>query len=228
MDRVLGSRGAERVVQTLDALKRTGSNILLVGSGVTGAHEAACRRLCGPTDADRRYRVVVTDEQRPMVSCEHGHDHDEHGGLHTIAYGTETAQPAATAENGNGPVVSSSRSPDPLEALGLEVIDAIDAIETDAGGLEPSELRVCVDSLATLFQEHDTENVFGLVHVVGSRIEQAGGMGHYHLPVAADHDAVRLLEPLFDATVELRDERGRYEQRWSLEDRDLQTEWVPL
>lgn len=223
MDRALGSRGAERVVQTLDALKRTGSNILLVGSGVTGAHEAACRRLCGPTDADRRYRVVVTDEQRPMVTCEH----DKHGGVRTIAYGAgETAPAAATAEN--GPVVRSSRSPEPLEALGLEVIDAIDAIEADAGGLEPSELRVCVDSLATLFKEHDTENVFGLLHVVSSRIEQAGGMGHYHLPVAADHDAVRLLEPIFDATVELRETGGRYEQRWALEDRDLQTEWVPL
>ncbi|ARS88715.1 DUF7504 family protein [Natrarchaeobaculum aegyptiacum] len=222
MDRAIGDRGAVRVVQTLDALKRTGSNILLVGSSVTGAHEMACRRLCGHADADRRYRLVVTDERRPMASC----DHDDRGNVRSIIYDAPETTAAPTAER--DPAERSSRSPDPLEALGLEVIDAIDAIESEADGLGPSELRVCVDSLATLFQEHDTESVFRLVHVVSSRIEQAGGMGHYHLPVAADHEAVRLLEPMFDATVELRGERGGYEQRWSLDDRGLETDWVPL
>lgn len=223
MDREIGGRGEARVVQTLDALKRTGSNILLVGSGVTGAHEAACHRLCGRVDDDRRYRVVVTDAERPMASC----DHDHGTTVRTITYDDPETTPSATSTDA-GSTASSRRSPDPLESVGLEVIDAIDAIEADASDLGPSELRVCVDSLATLFQEHDTESVFKLVHVVSSRIEQADGMGHYHLPIAADHDAVKLLDPMFDATVELRGERDRYEQRWSLDDRDLETDWVPL
>lgn len=223
MDRAIGDRGAARVVQTLDALKRTGSNILLVGSTVTSAHDVACHRLCGRVDGDRRYRVVVTDGGRSTASC----DHDDRGTVRTITYDAPETT-ATTTTGATNSATSTSRSPDSLEALGLEVIDAIDTIESEAGELGPSELRVCVDSLATLFQEHDTESVFRLVHVVSSRIEQAGGMGHYHLPVAADHDAVRLLEPMFDATVELRGEHDRYEQRWSLDDQDLETGWVPL
>lgn len=205
----IGCDGGDRVARGLDALKRRGSNILLVGAGSSGAHDVACRRLCG-TARDPRYRLFVTDESTGAAS--HSID-DERS--RSIDY--ESIARTSTDAAGS-----------PLEALGLDVIETIDAFDADADGLAPSQLRVCVGPLATLLQEHDTERVFRLVHVVSSRIEGARGMGHYHLPVNHDHDAVRLLEPVFDATVGLRDRRDGFEQRWHLHDAGVRTDWIPL
>ncbi|THE66158.1 hypothetical protein D8Y22_04365 [Salinadaptatus halalkaliphilus] len=212
MDRELGAGGAERVAHTLDTLKRTGSNILLVGPPTQNVHTMACHRLCGDQSSGSRYHLFVTDDPDAIPAG--------HGSLETtrtIEYpGSATADTASTQRDDQST----------LESLGLEISEAIDDFDTASDGLEPSQLRLCVGSLATLLQDHDTEAVFRLVHVLTSRIDHVDGMGHYHLPVSRDHDAVALLEPLFDATVELRTRDETYEQRWELRGEDVQTDWV--
>ena len=206
----IGSGGAERVAQALDALKRTGSNVLLVGAGTSDGHDAVCRRLGGDLAHDSRYQVFVTDPATAGPTDCHAA-----GTRRTIEY-----EPTSNRQK------SAVRAP--LETLGVDVIETIDEFDADANGLEAGELRVCVRSLATLLQEHEAEHVFRLVHVLRSRIEQARGIGHYHLPVSPDHDAVRLLEPMFDATVDLRASDGVHEHRWHLRDREMRTDWIRL
>ncbi|SEQ36018.1 DUF7504 family protein [Natrinema salaciae] len=191
--------------RTLGTLKREGSNVLLVGSEATGTHETACQRLAGATKRDSRYRLFVTDERG--VSC--GGDH-ETDCVHTIDY-------SSTVDDRT-----------PLGALGIEVVETIDEFADDADGFEPSELRVCVDSLVPLLREHDPQAVFRLLHMITSRIDQARGMGHYHVPLPRDHDAVNLFEPMFDAIVTVRSRGGTEEQQWYLRETETTTDWLEL
>ncbi|WP_083822867.1 DUF7504 family protein [Halopiger xanaduensis] len=214
--------------RTLPALKRDGSNVLVVGEDVTAVHEVACRELCGCGDSDgddgdesaidrSRYRVLVTDRaDRPS------NESAPSGTVRWIEYATE-----ADGDPSVGDTQYAGCS-DRLEALGIEIIETIDEFDADADGLAPAELRVCVDSPMPLFRAYDAERVFRLLHATTAAIEHVNGMGHVHLPLAPDHETVALLEPLFDAVVELRERAGKYEQRWRLRERRTRTEWLSL
>ncbi|MFP8954192.1 hypothetical protein ACLI4Z_14670 [Natrialbaceae archaeon A-arb3/5] len=212
MESELGRDGAERstFAQTLGTLKQRGSNILLVGADSNEIHETACQHLCGTAGGTPRYRLFVTDDADALSTDDR------------IA--TEILEFADSERDGSG---DEGERPS-LGQLGMDVIETIDEFDADADGLEQSELRVCVDVLVRLLQERDTEDVFRLLHVVTARVEQAHGMGHYHLPVSRDHDAVTLLEPMFDAIVELRSTGNTHEQQWHLCDQETTTEWIEL
>lgn len=209
--------------QTLATLKQEGSNVLLVGAETADAHGELCHRLLGDSADESRYRLFVTDGGAYRSSADHGRsgtDHDldgpsirtiDHTGLEITASGAEEL---------------SDRTP--LGTLGIEIIETIDEFEADAGGLEPAQLRMCVDSLTPLLEDHSAEKVFRLLHMVTSRVGHVQGMGHYHLPLGRDHDAVRLFEPLFDAIVEIRARDGGFEQRWQFRDRETATDWIPF
>jgi len=203
-------RGAVEVARALESLKRSGGNILFVGTAASRAHGEVCDRLCADAGGERRYHLFVTDDLLQIdVPAQRNFSTSQ-----TIDYGSiALTQPSSGAT---------------LETFSLEVIEAIDELESEAGGFEPSELRVCVGSLATLFQEYQTEQVFRFVHMIRSRIDQAQGIAHYHLPVRRDHDAVGLLEPIFDATVELRRRNQMTEQRWHIHNHDVSTDWIEL
>lgn len=218
----------------LGTLKQKGSNILLVGSGASGAHGATCLRLLGDTnDHERsRYRLFVLTEQQ-CCSHEHGKTRGDVYGRDEKADENETTR--IITRSVTGQKRTEERSPtesvvgtELLSPLGSEIIETVNDFDEVANGLEPSELRVCVDSLVPLLTEHNSENVFRLLHVLTLRIRQANGMGHFHLPVDADHDAVNLLEPLFDAVVEVRTHDGVPEQRWHLRDQRTTSDWIQL
>lgn len=220
--------------QALGTLKQKGSNILLVGSGASEAHGATCHRLLGDTtDHERsRYRLFVVTE-RPCCSNEpegkrahgdgQGDDADENSTTRVV---TRSADDRERTEANSA--IESVVGAELLSPLGSEIIETVNEFDEAANGLEPSELRVCVDSLVPLLTEHNSENVFRLLHVLTLRIRQANGMGHFHLPIGADHDAVNLLEPLFDAVVEVRSHDGVPEQRWHLRDQRTTSDWMQL
>ncbi|NHN48907.1 hypothetical protein G9464_15060 [Halostella sp. JP-L12] len=205
--------------QELAALKREGSNILVVGTATDDAHVLACRRLLGQSQDDPRRRLFVfTDghsacERLPENGC---------GPVRIVRQGDEAA--FADRPDVSEAVVDSRM----LSALGTEIIAGVNEFEDEVDGFDPAELRVCVDSVAPLLEEHPPENVFRLLHMVTSRIRQASGMGHFHLDVGKDSDAVHLLEPLFDAVVEVREQGGNVEHRWHLRDQEVSSGWIDL
>lgn len=202
--------------RTLGTLKQEGSNILLVGAETTGVHQTACRRLLGGTEQESRYRLFVTgDGDGDGCGCDGGATTEL---VRTVDFSSGVLE--ADAEPGE--------SQPSLGALGIEIVETIDEFADAADGFSPSELRVCVDSLVPLLQEYDSEAVFRLLHVTTSRVDQARGMGHYHLPLSSDHDAVNLLEPMFDAIVTVRSRRGTDEHQWYLRDADTTTDWLEL
>lgn len=218
MVRERGGAAMERAdfAQTLATLKRDGSNILLVGAEAADGHTELCHRLLGEPDDGSRYRLFVTAGREPAAETT-----DEADGrtVRTIDYSTLELTATDDAE-------PSGRTP--LGTLGIEIVNALDTFQGDADGLESSQLRVCVDSLVALLEEHTAEKVFRLLHMTTSRVDNVRGMGHYHLPLERDHEAVHLFEPLFDAVVEVRVRDGAREQRWELRDRETPTDWHPV
>ena len=203
--------------QQLSELKREGCNLLVVGQDAGEAHRAACRHLLGDDRAERR-RLFVFTQGRSVCSCSPDavSDADREIVRHAPEGGASTA-------DGQG----ESGGSDALSALGSDAVAAVDSLEAEAGSLEPAELRLCFDSLGPLFVDFQSEHLFRLLHLVTSRVRQADGMGHFHLRVDRHSDHVHLLEPLFDAVVEVRNEE-QPEQRWHLRNHESASDWLEL
>lgn len=209
--------------QELSKLKREGSNILLVGESGSVAHESACQRHLGDATRANRYRLFVTTADNRC--CELDHVATDRSAPRT-RYIVQRSGEVHTERDVFPP--ESVTQTTMLGVLGTTVVETIDEFEDEAGGLDPSELRVCVDSLDSLLDDHQSETVFRLVHVLTTRIRQSNGMGHFHLPVDRDHDAAHLFEPLFDAIVEVRTGDRGPEHRWHLRDQGTSSDWVSL
>jgi hypothetical protein len=210
--------------QTLSTLKQEGSNILLVGETSATAHHAACSRLLGDGDDPRRRLYVYTADNDGCGYAPAAPSSDDSAFLVT-----------QSPPEGAGPVRDDV--PDRLDrtevntqllaSLGKAVIGAIADYDADFD-LAPAELRLCFDSVTPLLREHKSENVFRLLHMVTSRVREVDGMGHFHLPLSRDSDYVHLLEPLFDAVVEVQETEDGLEQHWDLRDGETDTGWVEL
>jgi len=213
-DETAGGDRATTFAEALEDLKSRGSMLLVVGTG--GNLAAVCENLRGDGD-DRRRLYVRTGGRSARPETEVGVP------SRTIHYGADTRSAAAeTAGSGTGGPdrIVESGLPDLQAALG----EAVAALEP-ADGYVAGQLRVCVDAADALLSRHEDARVFQLIHALGGRMRETGGMCHVHLPVAYDDEHVQLLAPLFDAIVEV---RHGTEQRWHLHDPDLTTDWLPL
>ena len=113
-----------------------------------------------------------------------------------------------------------------LRELESAVFDGIEAFADSAPGLRPSDLRVGVDSIASLLAEHGERAVRRCLAAIGDRVREYAGMAHYVLPEAYDSTRVQSLAEAFEAAIEVRtvsaDESGRYvEEQWHVPDADL-------
>ncbi|WP_254862933.1 DUF7504 family protein [Halovivax gelatinilyticus] len=202
-------------VQSLEALKRQGSNVLVVGTTAVKPHDAVCGRLMGTGSVDSRSRIVVTTDWSRVVSAD--------------CCGPEATQflVLGDGDRAEEEIPDNATEVSLLGVLGTTFVELINDIEADMD-LDPSQLRVCVDSVSDLVEMYDTENVFRLLHAMTTRIRQSRGMGHYHLPIDRAEEAVSLYEPLFDAVITLRTNGERIEHRWDLRDGTAQTDWIDL
>lgn len=209
--------------RALAALKRRGSNLLVVGATAADAHTAACDRLLGDGHADRT-RVFVTTDGNCGAHAGATRTADDH----VVEYATATRGSAvASASSTGGPSLAddvSSVTVDDLGSLG----EAMSEVIEDADGVAPAELRVCFDSLGPLLEEYDEQEMFRFLHALTSEVRSVRGMGHYHLPVRLENRTVRTLRPLFDAVVEIRTQGGEPQQRWHLNEADITTDWLGL
>lgn len=210
--------------QALSALKERGSNLLVVGGTLEGAQADVCDRLLGE-DAERpRRRVFVRTDG--TTGCIPGPGMGPGERTRVVTQSTSTRSISAAPVSSQDVPTQTVAEAD-LGELASATADAIDDVEP-ARGFDPAELRVCFDSLLPLFADHDRESVFRMLDLVSRRVAEVDGMGHYHLPVDADEEVVRLLEPLVDAVVELRVRDGDPEHNWDLVDRDVESGWLPL
>ncbi|QSX00954.1 DUF7504 family protein [Haloterrigena alkaliphila] len=232
-----GGSGDDRFTDELSQLKRQGASVLVVGSVRTEQRRDVSRRLLGQATSQPRRRVLVS-----TTGATHTHlAEDETESSETLTrvnYATQarsaTSETAAseTASSGPGPISpSADESPvttTTLADLGIAISSAIEGFETEADGLAPAELRVGVDSLVPLIEEYGAERVFKFVHLTNGRTRDTDGMIHYHLPMDRNSDVVSVLTPLFDIVIELREQNGTFQERWSINDGDLSSGWISI
>lgn len=224
-------------VRTLDRLKQTGCNLLMVGRVPDDVLAAACRKLLGDV-VQRRFRLfVLTDADLAAVQERLAATEFQTQGAGAnvptpaanataITYAGASRAPAAGAID-DIPEITRIDVDGDLAALATAIDEEIAAIERAADGLDPAQLRVCLDSLRPLLADYDTPEVGAFLEDVTDRVEAVGGMAHYVLPFERDHSAVAELAPQFDATIEYRAvEDGQ--ERWHFPETDFTTEWLPL
>lgn len=206
--------------QALASLKRRGSNLLVVGTDHEGAHIDICARFLGDAAADRERVLVFTDRDERLDDRVPGVEPER---VRVLDVGNLTRSGAAGAASPVPPGTVRIPTSD-LDRLQSAVTAEID----DFRDLTPAELRVCIDSLGPLLEDHDRESVRAFLEDVGTAVTGVRGMAHHHFRVARDDPAVADLAPLFDAVVEVGTEAGRSVHRWHIDDPDLTTDWLAL
>lgn len=225
-----GSDG-EQFTETLSRLKRTGASVLVVGSVRPHQQRDVCRRLLGQATVQPRRRVLVS-----TTGDSHQFDADINASdtLKLVSYATQARSTAATdtspdtIESDAPSLEASPTTTTTLADLGIAISSAIEELETEADGLAPAELRVGIDSLVPLLEEYGAERVFKFVHLTNGRTRDTDGMIHYHLPMDRDSDVVSVLAPLFDIIIELREQNGDFQERWSINDGDQSSGWISI
>ncbi len=196
------------VASGVDELASAGASILVVGRPQSAARTAFSRRLVADGDG------VVLAVAGPRSVCLDLLDEAADGTL---------VRPASESTH---PAVGHSRVTERVFDGGAGALAAatVAAVE-DSGSASP---RVCLDPVTGLFASDDPDDVFRALHLVTSRVRAADGVVHCHLSLAREDESVSLLETLFDAVVELRTAESGTEQRWSLQNRDVSSGWLPL
>ncbi|WP_440765252.1 DUF7504 family protein [Natronorubrum sp. DTA7] len=226
-DVVVRPDGTIAAGSTLRRLKRVGGNVLVVGAVPDDLVDVASTRLLGNCGRDRCRLFALLDRDIDAV-CTRLSPGDA-STAHVVDYAA-TARSAASAQPGvdTETMPSIVSEPDDIDAL-EEAIDStlrtITAAETESS---PATTRLCVDSLRPIIEDRDIEVAERFLESVCGSVKAVSALGHYVLPIERSSDAVRRLEALFDATVELRVGEFGAEQRWHLHESDYTTDWFAL
>lgn len=215
----------------LATLKEQGSALLVVGSVPEEMFATASTTMLGDPNADppRRRLVVVPESNRESAQRRlrrTGPLSSEYARL--ISWGGQARSAAAGTRPLDEVTPRTHRTDGSIRELGTTVADVIEEFDLFAGGLEPAEFRMAFDCLPTLLAAHGREMTFRFLHVMIAQARSVSGLVHFRLPRDATSEVVRLFQPLFDATVELRIEGDGLDQRWHFRDRALTSDWLPV
>ncbi|MCD2202034.1 DUF7504 family protein [Halobacterium sp. KA-6] len=226
---------AEAFSTELAALKRDGCNVLVVSDAA--GRDAACERLLGAPELDRRHVFLETSSDVSTVLDRHSPRRTDPSTLGVVDATPATgARSAAAASSGTSDLPTPlgewyERVDDPTDfaALTTAVTDAFDRVAESADN--PSELRLCVDGLDPFFDtvrsgDVSEERLFRFLHLLTSSVRSVDGMGHFHVSTSADDALLATVEPLFDATLSVETgAEGTVRQRWRLHDSGRVTDW---
>lgn len=222
---VVESDGQITIRSEFARLKRDGGNLLVVGSVPDDVVDAASSLFLGDPEVGRTRlltlldRNVATVRDRLSTAAVDGDD------VHVVNH-QASARSASQRTGGEPAELSLSTVTGPLEDVRDETERAIDRF--DQRDLEPAELRLCLDSLRPVVEEHDAETVEEFLRPICGAVKETSGIGHYVLPVERESEHVTAIESLFDTVVELQVVDGRPEQRWHLQRPEHTTVWFGL
>lgn len=201
----------------LSRLKCRGSGLLVTGENPGWVRQHASRQLFGATrlhdgEPPRRRVVVRTDAATDPAKYLPTGTSVEDDLVRVVSHASPTRSTVAAPapDVSGGPSIT-----DGTTEFGTAVVEVVDSLAGDDGGVEPGELRVGVTSLRPLVEADGLETVLDFCTQVAETVRSYNGMVHFHYPLAdADPAVDRLARPL-DARVELRQENGDPVQcRW--------------
>lgn len=188
------------------------SSVVLEAPSLSSSGLSICPQL-GEDDAATRNLLLVSLSGNPDGRLDAW---GRHGGLpQKVAVITaDTSRQAVAAEGGSvsrgpdGTVVSTTTVSEPsdLTGIGIKMSKCLSAWAD-----EDARTHVCFDSLTTLLQYADVEQVFQYLHVTNKRIEAVGGSVHYHIdPNAHDEQTLSTIESLFSDVFTYETESGTW------------------
>lgn len=214
--------------EALDQLKTQGCLVLVVGPVGDDAKYAGCRRLLGDQLSEARRRLFITTDAglstHPGAKATCGHC--DPADSRSITYETTARSATATTDDPTMLVENEAVDSD-LGDVVEATHDAISALDRRAGGLDPGELRVCVDDLDAMIAHDDDIDVVEFVRDLRSAVLDAKGMCHAHLSRDVPGAPVDALVRYFDAIVEV-DSSGTPRQRWHVRHAGITTDWLEL
>ncbi|NHN59078.1 MULTISPECIES: hypothetical protein [Halorussus] len=230
-----------RFLDVLRELKADGCNLLVVGDAPRRLFTAASAGLLGGTDEIRYRLLAITDaSSRSVVERLPGPEAVPGSLADTTEVVNHAGPPRSAAEAGGRPEappladISEPQVADPqLAGLQADLAEAMAEFDCRAGGLDPGQLRVGVDSVGALVERYDEDVVRRCLRVVTGYVRDYDAMGHYVLTEPYGSDRADRLADEFDAVVEIRavDAAGgdhHAEERWHVPSHDLTTDWLPL
>lgn len=217
-------RGAsgDTFASLLDRLKRRGTSVLVVGDLSGDVERALSRRMMGSPD-EQRYRLLATlRPQRspdrwfpdPVSVDDEWVEVADHGGL---------ARDAVAAGSYDGGVGGPQPNTDQLVDRVEEWVAEVQA-SNDPG---PGAIRVGITSLDVLLERSDSPAPQRVAERVHDVMRDYQGVAHLYLPRARSSRVVQRTAVWVDVVVEVRTNRGRPEQRWSVQD-TVETSWFPI
>ncbi|WP_435153061.1 DUF7504 family protein [Haladaptatus sp. DFWS20] len=220
--------GIIEVESELARIKERGGNLLLTGLVPDSVIDTASTRLLGENGTNRTRFIALLDRNVETAMARlPATDTPGEGFVLDFA---ATARSAAS-QTPSAPIATDYSVTD----VAGDHFDFLEAIErtlwdvvSERKGMNPGELRFCFDSLRPLLDEHDEDDVRQFLDCCFDTVSQFSGMGHYILSADRDSDVVSTVEPLFDATVELRVGESGPEQRWHLPNTKFTTDWFAL
>lgn len=230
-----------RFLNLLNELKATGCNLLVVGDEAREVFTRASAKLLGDADVPR-YRILATTDVAPQSIADRLPDATETPRPLTettwILNHTGAPRSVTSATNpGTPPKLTGIQErciADPeLEGLQIALTETITDVGNRADDLQPSEIRVGIDSLGPLLDHYGIDVVRRCLDVVGEQVREYDAMAHYVLPDAYESERVQALVPNVDAVIKLRSADPREydydaQQRWYVPRQDVTTEWLPL
>lgn len=220
--------GVIEVESELARIKKRGGNLLLTGLVPDSVIDTASTQLLGENRTNRT-RIVALLDRNVETAIARLPATDTLGNGYILDFAA-TARSAAS-QTTSAPTVTNYSVTDVVG----DHFDFLEEIErtlwnvvSEQRGMNPGELRFCFDSLRPLLDEHDKDEVRRFLNDCFDTVSEFSGMGHYILSADRDSDVVSTIEPLFDATVELRVGELGPEQRWHLPDTEFTTDWFAL
>jgi hypothetical protein len=217
-------------VDPLAELKRSGSNLLVIGSVPNEIHHTICEQMLGNSPDTPRCQVVVfsnADDQsgRDNISTLISSSSTP---LYTINTASRPLTAFRESDTGREQVARADLTDDRLNDLKTIIIETIDQLEAANNGFTPAELRVCFSIHLRLFDNYEKERVSSVIRSVTHRIQQSNGIGHFHLSSPSEQQFRSSLAPCFDGIVKLDSKDESPYQRWHLRDSNATSEWLPV
>ncbi|WP_458206482.1 DUF7504 family protein [Haladaptatus sp. NG-SE-30] len=222
----VSANGVVTVESELARIKKTGGNLLLTGLVPDHVVDAASVQLLGRRAPDKTRVVAVHDRSVATADARLSRIGATTDESHIISLDAEARSATATTSATTDHHVTDDVGD--LFEFQRKIDRTLRKIDYDRRGLEPAELRFCFDSLRPVLDEQGEDDVTEFLYGCFDAVKDVSGMAHYVLPTKRDTPQVATIEPLFDATVELRVTDTGPEQRWHLSDTEFTTDWFDL
>ena len=178
------------------------TNVLLLGPSVERTVDAGCKHLLS-ADAGRSVLAVSFTQPPAQWIARWDERVGERPPATTVVTTSDTfTGPRADEDVGDDVDVEYLSSPGDLTGLGMLISKYLERWHD-----QERRIALCFDSLTTLLQYDDLENVYRFLHLITTRLASADARAHFHLDPATQKDqSISTIASTFDAVARYEDD----------------------